>query len=168
MGEDEAGRFAAACGEALRRAYRDLSRPRFDFVWEAVEREPCADVLRDLSAVCPVEDDTDVNCDVCFTYIARCERVLTVRLSMVGPYAMAYATGPDGFGEVSPVVAPEQCAGPGEAEVLGIVARHGFLLPTVEWLEREVRIALREDTDSVPLHAALFEPDGDLPWRRAG
>lgn len=72
----------------LRSAYGNFEVPRRHSVLQAVNRDPYAALRLELSAIGELEDDTDDNCDVCFTYFVRGDRLLIVKLSMVGRYAV--------------------------------------------------------------------------------
>ena len=66
----------------------------------------------------------------------------------------------DGFGEGS-LVLPSQPAGTThQARVASVLNSHGFVLETL------VPLALAKDRAEVTLYAALFEPEGDVPWPR--
>lgn len=150
----------------LRQSYGDFRSPRLHFVMAAADRQPFEGVLRDLAQTYPVEEDTDLDCDVCFTYIVRAGQPLVVKLSLVGPYAVILSFGSDGFGEGS-LVLPSQPAGTtDQARVASVLNSHGFVLVPVEHLETLVPLALAKDRAEVTLYAALFEPEGDVPWPR--
>jgi hypothetical protein len=133
--------------EQLRKSYGDPDAPRRDFALAAADREPFARVRSDLSAIGPVLDDTDVNDDVCFTYIVGQQPPLVVKLSMVGPYAVVLSS----RGELltHPVLA-------------GVLRKHGFILPSRDILESMVPISFPGRSEPATLYAALFEPEGSL------
>lgn len=148
-------------------AYGDLGAPSLGFVREAVDREPAGAVLRELSQRWAVEDDTEINYEVCHTYVLRGSRTVVVKLSFVGPYAVVVSLAPGETGRGELVLAGPP-AGSMEAEVVSVVTAHGFSLVPANHLETSVRVALVEGCDAVTLYAALFEPEGDLPWKRHG
>jgi hypothetical protein len=139
----------------LRKAYGDLTTPRRDFAREMVQRDPYSALLLDLSSAGDTEDDTDINHEVAFTYFVRGNRLLIVKLSMVGPYAVVLAFGDDGHGRGELITRP---AGPFESRVLDLVAAHGFRLVPAEHLETPVPLAVVSGRAEVSLYAALFEP----------
>jgi hypothetical protein len=131
-----------------------------------VRREPYSPLFDELARKFPVEDDTDINDDVCFTFLVTAARVLAVKLSMVGPYAVVMAVSsaePDA--PLTVVPGPDAAANDDERAVLRILGRHGFRVLTEEELERSVRFTL-EDAEIVPLYRALFAFEGLLPWKR--
>lgn len=154
----------SASREQLRRSYGSLSEPKRHFVLSAANRRPFEDVLAELSRSYPVDDDTDINCDVCFTFIVRGEQPLIVKLSMVGPYAVVLSFGADGLGRGSLVGEPGDADG-FAGRVVSAVESHGFFRPSADQLETPVPIALVPGRAEVPLYAALFEPEGEAPWR---
>jgi hypothetical protein len=152
----------------LRASYGDFRSPRLHFVMATADRQPFEGVLLDLAQVCPVEDDTDLNCDVCFTYIVRADQPLVVKLSLVGPYAVILSFGSDGYGEGSLVVPAQPAGTTDEARVFSVLNSHGFILVPADHLETLVPLALAKDRTEVTLYAALFEPEGEVPWPHDG
>ncbi len=139
----------------LRKAYGDPTAPRRDFTREMVKREPYSALLLDLSSAGDVEDDTDINHEVAFTYFVRGNRLLIVKLSMIGPYAVVLAFGDDGHGRAELITRP---AGPFESQVLDLVVAHGFRIVPAEHLTTPVPLAVVPGRAEVSLYAALFEP----------
>ncbi|GAA2208749.1 hypothetical protein GCM10009850_042070 [Nonomuraea monospora] len=152
----------AALRDCLARAYGDLDHPTWHFVTEMAARQPYADVLRRLRADGEVTDDTDVNCDVSFTYLARRRRYLTVRLSMVGPYAAILSSGADGLGPFQVISTRDQCADASEQAIFDLVSRSGFVILSREELQERMPISLRETGRPSTVYAAFFEPDGHI------
>lgn len=159
-------RVPAAYVEQLRRSYGSLTSPKFHFVQEVANREPFTRVLDELSELAPVEDDTDTNCDVCFTLILSSLLPLIVKLSMVGPYAVVLFFGDDGLAAQGRLLSPDEPHGMGDVveKVFEILSNHGFVLPDADSLELPVPIALADDGGETTLYAALFEPAGAIPW----
>jgi hypothetical protein len=154
--------------EQLRKSYGDLSSPKRHFVLEAANRQPFETVMRELSRWCEVEDDTDINCDVCFTLIMRCAPPLIVKLSMVGPYALVLSFGEDGLAAQGKTLSPERSSDPpGIADrVFEVLAEEGFIVVPEEQMEAMVPVAFSDNDTETSLYAALFEPEGDVPWLR--
>ncbi|MBP2337987.1 hypothetical protein JOF41_004165 [Saccharothrix coeruleofusca] len=150
----------------LRQSYGDLSSPQRRFALEMANRQPFEGIAHELAEVGPVADDTDINCDVCFTYIVHAERPLSVKLSMVGPYAVVLSSALDG--QRGTVLVPARPpTGTPEARVMSVVAAHGFVIVPDEHLEARVPLAVGEGRDEVTLYAALFEPEGEVFWKAA-
>ncbi|MFJ8579659.1 hypothetical protein [Micromonospora sp. NPDC093277] len=139
--DGDGGSVHAVYREQLLKSYGSLTDPVFHFVWNVADRKPYGEVFRRLSSICPVEDDTDINCDVCFTFIVRCERVLIVKLSMIGPYAVVLAFGPDGLSSTAELVScsAEDVRGTTEDEVLRVLRDQGFIFVPRDHLETMVR-----------------------------
>ncbi|SDP93678.1 hypothetical protein [Lentzea jiangxiensis] len=162
MGKSRSATSIRSLYEAdLRKAYGDVAAPRRDFAREMVKRDPYSALLLDLSATGETEDDTDINHEVAFTYFVRGSRLLLVKLSMVGPYAVVLAFGEDGCGAGELLSRP---AGPFESRVLDLVQVHGLRLVPVHHLETPVPLAVVPGRDEVTLYAALFEPEAEPPW----
>ncbi len=153
----------AAYVEQLRKCYGDLSSPRREFALEAAGREPFKGILDELSALGDVTDDTDVNCDVCFTFIVDVESPLIVKLSMVGPYAAVLSFGRDGLASRGMLLTPRNARH--VDDIFTLLQYHGFILPTADVLQSSVPIAFPGGSQVATLYAALFEPEGELPWR---
>ncbi|MEU3273967.1 hypothetical protein ABZ639_24280 [Saccharomonospora sp. NPDC006951] len=125
--------------------------------------QSCEGVLHDLARDYAVDDDTDLNCDVCFTYIVRAARPLVCKLSLAGPYAVILACGADDSGAGS-LVSPFQAGETADvARVASVLNSHGFMLVPAAHLETPVPLALVPGCEEVTLYAALFEPEGEVP-----
>jgi hypothetical protein len=148
--------------ECLLRSYGDLADPKRHFVGEVVARQPYADILTGLAESGEVNDDTDVNCDVSFTYIARRRRYLTVRLSMVGPYAAILSSGADGLSPFHVISARDQCEDASEQAVFDLIDESGFKILSDGELREKVPIRLRKGGPVSTIYAAFFEPDGRI------
>jgi hypothetical protein len=172
MAEAETNRreVPAAYVEHLRSSYGSLTSPTRHFVLDTANRAPFTQVLRDLAELAPVEDDTDINCDVCFTLIMTGVPPLFVKLSMVGPYAVVLLFGDDGLADQGRLLLPHRPHDTGDLveKVFAILLNHGFVLPDAGLLESPAPITLTDDDGETLLYAALFEPDGDIPWPTEG
>ncbi|MEU2174960.1 hypothetical protein ABZ552_12125 [Nocardia sp. NPDC019219] len=165
MGKRRGKTTVSSYEDQLRESYRDFAAPKFRFVRDVTDQQPFGGVLKDLSAIGPVIDDTDTNCDVCFTFVVRGEQqFLSVRLSMVGPYAVILSFGADGCGKTALIGSGQPQMRPAEAAVVSVVTAHGFTLVPAHHLETCVPIALVRGREEVTLYAALFEPGAEVPW----
>jgi len=131
-----------------------------DFVSAATRGQPYRDLVRDLSLEAGLTDDTDVNCDVCFSYVVEAEPLLFVRLSMVGPYALLERLGPDGGREL--ITTGKDCASGTERAVHHLLVRHGLTLPSAAQLAAPVELDLPYVEDASVYHA-LFTQEGTPP-----
>lgn len=149
---------------AIAEKYQSLDEPRFDFVTDALDERPYAAVVRSLSKISNVEQDTDTNDDVSFGYLLSDGREqLFLQLSMVGPYATLRRLPADGTAilldpgrsaltayERSVVETLQQAA----VTVLGEIA-----------LSRSIDLKLfNTATNRVKIYQALFSDIEDLPW----
>lgn len=155
----------SAFRECIVRAYGSPGEPDWGFVRGVVARNPYGPLFDELALRFTVTDDTDVNCDVSFTFLITGKRVLSLKLSMVGPYAVVLAvTGTDPDAPLKVIARLEDCADDDERALFQLVTRHGFRILTTDELETSTRFKL-EDTDIVPLYRALFAFEGPLPWK---
>lgn len=165
MGQ-HAKKLPPMCERQLREAYGDFAKPDFGFVLKAMRNEAAAVVFRDLAKSYRVDDDTDVNYHVCFTYVVQLERQVIVKLSMVGPYALIAAIDVDGREGGRGVLIDEgRSASADEARVAEIVIAHGFSTLSADELSLPVPLSF-SDRDEATLYAALFEPAGEMSWIR--
>lgn len=153
--------------EQLRRAYGDLNNPRRSFALDCLRRAPYKAVFAQLAQNVPAVDGTDINSDVCFTYILEWSPVLIVKLSMVGPYAVILSFGGNGLDVSAELHFPGEGGEQGAClRVVGeVLAEHGFVLPSRSHLEHPVPMSI-DGHSSASLYAALFEPRGLIPWMR--
>ncbi|MCC9312499.1 hypothetical protein LN042_36530 [Kitasatospora sp. RB6PN24] len=148
--------------QRLYEAYGDVDHPRRSFVRTVARQEPYRDAVSELSASSPtLVDDTDVNCDVAFSYIIETpDGPLFLRLSMVGPYAM-FARDRDGaLGHV--IASESDCTSDLERDVVRALLRHGIMLLSEAQLVAPAELNL-PDLDQVSVYSALFAPEEEAP-----
>lgn len=137
-------------------AYRDLHAPRRGFVRTAESQQPYQDLVVRLAALAPVVDDTDVNCDVCFTYLIGGDSSLLLRISMVGPYAMLEADrGAAGPGLIASAA---DCTSNLEQSLLALLTQHGIPLLSRPALATAVDLCL-PGVPRATVYNALFAPE---------
>ncbi len=149
----------AALRLSLQEAYRDLQAPQRRFVLDRSARNPytaqIAEAARLLEAV--FEEDTDVNCDVCFTYYVTPQRdpgrPLILRLSMIGPYAVLVAVDVTTNHSVH-IGSERDCLSAQEVAIYRWLTRHYRFLDA-----DELAAVSPVEVDGAPLsfYAALFE-----------
>jgi hypothetical protein len=163
---DQAGGMSAY-RECMTRSYGSLEHPNWGFVSETVARDPYRSLLTELERELPVEDDTDINDDVCFTYLVRARRYLSVKLSMVGPYALMLGVGNDADGLSQVIADSVDCADDTEHKVLELITRHGFIVLSARQLEQRVPITFG-GKGGFTVYEGFFSQEDLLPWRPAG
>ncbi|MEV8349720.1 hypothetical protein ACFVTT_21065 [Streptomyces niveus] len=136
-------------------AYENADRPKRAFALTAVHRDPYRGLVDALAGKAEVTDDTDINCDVCFSYLVESDGLYVVRLSMVGRYAI--------FGRVNgattePVSSQVECSSDFERDVLRLLGTYDFQTLTESQLAEPVRLALPE-IERPTLRNALFFPE---------
>ncbi|WP_329429473.1 hypothetical protein OG339_12770 [Streptosporangium sp. NBC_01495] len=152
----------SAFHEAMRRTYGSLEEPQFHFVQEVFNRTPYREIMEALSSKYQIIDDTDINCEVCFTYMVQCERYLAVRLSMVAPYASIFSTGIDGFGKIESISSLADCAGEGEIEVYETLSANGFKILSMDDLKSIVKMHKDDNRTTTTVYSAFFGSDEDV------
>jgi hypothetical protein len=156
----------AAFRECIVRSYGSVERPNWSFVNDVVSRNPYDGLTEELARFGHLEDDTDVNCDVSFTYLVRRrQRPISVRLSMVGPYALllvATSDHPDGPLDVISTV--DDAGSQDERAIVELLDQQGFKVMSGETLERTIRFSLNNE-QVAPLYRALFSFEEEIPWR---
>ncbi|GAA2790497.1 hypothetical protein GCM10010441_14540 [Kitasatospora paracochleata] len=146
----------------VRDAYGDPARPQRAFARTVERTRPYAPLVAELAALGELTDDTDINCEVCFSYLLEADPALVVRLSMVGPYALLGRARADGGLDL---VGPDaDDSGPVEPEVLRLLARHGLKLLSPAQLTDPVDLAL-PDVGRPTVYSALFAPEEETPPR---
>lgn len=138
--------------ELLVRYFGTATAPDYGRTPELLARDPYRRVREQLQALCArVLDLTDLNYDLAAVYALEQRSGLpTVRLSLVGPYAVVL--GPKGDLH-------------DDKDVAALLAGEGFqVLRDRELLEQPVHYWGPEFIG--PLYEFLFEFDQGLPWRR--
>lgn len=156
----------AAFHESIIRSYGSTTNPNWSFVNDIVSRDPYGGVAEELARFGEVEDDTDVNCDVSFTYLVRRpQRPISVRLSMVGPYALVLVvTSDDPDAPLDVVAAVDDADSADERAIVELLDGQGFTVLSSQTLERSIPFSL-DGEQFAPLYRALFSFEGLIPWR---
>lgn len=141
-------RIPAAIEEMVVRYFGSSALPDYSRTPELLTREPYNAVREQLSTLSPVVDLTDINRDLGFVYVLDRPNGPTVRLSVVGPFAVV--TDEDGA-----VVPPE--------DVSTLLVAEGFQLLDERTLELPVRLWSGFER---PLYEFVFEFDEGFPWDR--
>lgn len=151
----------AAYRECILRSYGSFDRPSWHFVAEVASRDPYVEIREEMSTFCDVRDDTDVNCDVCFTLIVQ-PQGLVVRLSMVGPYAAIFAI-ETGKAELPRVIASfGDCQTDSERSLFRILASNGFIALSEEEMRKRLPLRLVAGEETCSIYAAFFETESEL------
>lgn len=157
MDEDEIIAF-------IRDKYGSLESPNFSFVEDAISRQPYQALIRRLSRVFSVEEDTDPNDDVSFMYVLTSgRRQWLLRMSMLGPYAVLFRLNDEDEPEL--VWDDWQATSDSEKEALGILSDMGIRVMSLEELSLRVPLTLfNADPGNVRVYQALFTDTDVLPW----
>ncbi|WP_411113639.1 hypothetical protein [Streptomyces sp. 029-5] len=142
----------------IQNAYEDIGAPRRSFVSSVEYSQPYADLVHVLSEVAELTDDTDVNCDVCFSYVLKSDGLYFVRLSMVGLYATFERL--HGRGGVDLVASRKDCSSDFERDVFRLLTARGFHVLSESELNSAVDLALPGIDHVVTVRNAIFSPEG--------
>ncbi|MFJ2646193.1 hypothetical protein ACIO1C_05620 [Streptomyces sp. NPDC087420] len=141
----------------IQNAYEDIGAPRRSFVSSVEQSQPYGDLVHALSRVAELNDDTDVNCDVCFSYMLKSDGLYFVRLSMVGLYAFERL---HGRGGADLVTSRKDCSSDFERDVFQFLTVRGFRVLSEGELNSAVDLALPGiDNDAVTVRNAIFSPE---------
>lgn len=149
-----------ALTQDVQKAYEDVSAPRRAFVTAAELRQPYQALRADLATVVSeLTDDTDVNCDVCFSYLLASSGLHFVRLSMVGPYAAVARLESDGAPEY---ITPGRGArSEVERDVFRLLESHGLQVLSESQLGTDIGLTL-PDVRQAKVYNALFSPEEEF------
>ncbi|GGF04147.1 hypothetical protein [Hymenobacter cavernae] len=80
---------------ALIAAYGSAAHPNYAFVTKALRQQPYQAIVAELRQQFSVEDITEPNYDVAFSYVVHAEREYGLQLSMVAKYFLLFPFGPN-------------------------------------------------------------------------
>ncbi|WP_406303486.1 hypothetical protein OHA61_15325 [Streptomyces sp. NBC_00885] len=142
----------------IQNAYEDIGAPRRSFVSAVEQSQPYRDLVHALSEVAELNDDTDVNCDVCFSYVLESDGLYFVRLSMVGLYATFERL--HGHGGADLVTSRKDCSSDFERDVFRLLTARGFHVLSEGELNSVVDLAPPDiDNGAVTVRNAIFSPE---------
>jgi hypothetical protein len=153
--------------EYARRAYGDLQTPDFGFFQEALATRPWDSLVGRLQLFLRVEDWTDREDDVSFSYVldtGRRSRGWLLWLSAVGPFALLVYSPTDEDivrSEVVTGVDPERR--PEEKRIVTAIQEAGVRLLSAEEIETTVDFRPLDGRFPASLFMMLFG-DSDVPW----
>ncbi|WP_372346882.1 hypothetical protein [Streptomyces sp. KL116D] len=151
------GSSAAGYSDRVRES---LVTPRRAFALTATRRQPYRDLVEDLAGIADLTDDTDINCDVCFSYVVGSRPPYFIRLSMVGAYAAFARVNPSGGAEfIFPGEAP---LSEYERDVLRLFEVRRIRVLSRDQLNAAIDLKLPE-IEHVKVYNALFSPEEEMP-----
>ncbi|MER7754977.1 hypothetical protein [Kitasatospora sp. NPDC097643] len=153
--------MTAAFEEFARRAYGSLGHPTYHQIVKLLERDPYQPFRAALPQSWQVEDITDENCDVASVWrIGWAGGGAVLRLSVVGPYATAFALHPDGYETGQCLFPADEASGPEPGTELHRLAEltraAGFALLSGADLARTIPLQLPDADGPVTLYQAFF------------
>jgi hypothetical protein len=155
-----------------RRAYGDLQKPDYSFFSEALETLPWRPVIDQLRQFLRVEDWTDREDDVSFSYVLkpghRARAAWLLWLSAVGPFALLTYGLADTELERGHVLTEPRAEGPAEeARIVQVLRDAGLQLLSAEEVESTV-VDFRPWNGKFPASTfVLLFGDTDVPWWHA-
>ncbi|WNZ64002.1 hypothetical protein QEG98_10075 [Myxococcus sp. MxC21-1] len=144
--------------------YGSLVKPRFDFVEVELKKDPHALLCERISRIAEVEDLTNVNDDVCFSYRLRStDGVLWLRVSMVGPYFVLMRIA--ALGAHGRFVEPGGLKEGVEGQIFEMCVQEGLVPIDRETCERPIEMLMfKTEPERVRVFNALFTDADLLPW----
>ena len=153
--------------EIVTGTYKSLEHPDFSFVKKGFSSRPYDPLIKRLRDYAAVEECTEAEDDVCFSYFLKGRDSLwKLDLSLVGPFGL--------FVRLKARIGTEDflCAGKGdlngyERKILDLLKNSGIKLLTVKDLSQEVPMTLfNTGKGKVCLYQALFSDREALPWQQ--
>lgn len=150
---------------AICTAYKSLEEPDFSFVKKVFSARPYDPLIKRLRDYAVVEECTEGEEDVCFSFFLKGQRSLwKLDLSVVGPFAI--------FVRLKSRIAREDFLYYGksdamgfEVKVLDLLKGAGIKLMTVDELSEQMPMTLyNTNRERVRLYQALFSDRDSLPW----
>lgn len=145
--------------------YGSLEKPRFDFVGTEYEKDTYVSLRAGISRIAQLEDLTDVNDDVSFSYRVKEPDggVLWLRVSMVGPYFILVKY--DSPGARGRLVEPSPEMKGTEKQIFDMCVEAGLEPIDRETCERPIRMLMfKTEPERVRIFNALFTDSDLLPW----
>lgn len=149
----------------IQNAYEDISAPKRNFARTASRCQPYRDLIDTLGQIATVTDDTDINCDVCFSYVVESGTIYFVRLSMVGLYATVARV--HDSGNVDLIASRKELSSKFERDVSRLLQSYGFSVLSEDQLNAIVDLMLPGLT-RVKVYNALFSPEEELSLKERG
>jgi hypothetical protein len=149
-----------------RRAYRDLQDPDYGFVAEALAAQPWRPVVDQLRQFLRVEDWTDREDDVSFSYVLKAGRrspVWLLWLSAVGPFALLACPADTELGRADVVTAPRADGPAEETRIIRVLREARLRLLTAAVVESTVDFRPPDGRFPTSVFVLLFG-DSDVPW----
>lgn len=146
-------------------AYKSLEHPDFSFVKRMQSARPYEPVIRKLRDYAAIEQISEADDDVCFSYLLKGRNTLwKLDLSLVGPFAI--------FVRLKSKVTEQDFLYPGKGDLVGfetkivdIVKTSGVKLMTPSELAIPMPMTLfNTEKNNVRLYQALFSDREQLPW----
>ena len=149
---------------AIVQAYGDLSDPDFSFVQRTYEKRPYAGLEAALQADVAVEENTDLNDDVCVSLLlSDSGRRWSLLLSLIDRYAVFMRVDSRGASEVLGQEIPNLSKT--EGRILEVLSAYSVLPLGADILNTPVRLRLQNtDEEDVCFFQALFVDCEVLPW----
>lgn len=137
---------------ALIAAYGSAAHPNYAFVAKALRQQPYQVVITALRQQFSVEDITEPNYDVAFSYVVHAERAYELQLSMVAKYFLLFPFGPNRTTEPlleAPRTEQEQC-------LFSVLQANGFVTLDEATLGQVTKLIDVESGQPLSLYEALF------------
>jgi hypothetical protein len=153
--------------DVLASAYKNLDQPDFGFVRKVFSARPYDPLIKRMRDYAVVEECTEAEDDVCFSYLLKGRNALwKLDLSVVGPYGIFVRLRNRVEAEDFIVYSRDDLTG-FEVKIADLLKRGGVKLLSMEELSVAMPMTLYNTVrEKVRLYQALFSDRDRLPWER--
>ena len=164
LGEGGASSYAKYL-DVLASAYKNLDQPDFGFVRKVFSARPYDPLIKRMRDYAVVEECTEAEDDVCFSYLLKGRNALwKLDLSVVGPFGIFVRLRNRVEAEDFIVYSREDLTG-FEVKMADLLKRAGVKLLSMDELSVAMPMTLyNTGRDKVRLYQALFSDRDRLPW----
>ena len=147
--------------QAVLERYKSLEQPDFSFVSKISNSRPYEPLIKELREVFDIEETTDINEDVSFSYmLSNSNNKWVIELSMVGLYAVVLRILEGGSIQL---VASSICEF--ERKIIYLLDKYKFRVLQRRELEQPISLKLcNTEPGDVFMYQALFSDTDILPW----
>jgi hypothetical protein len=151
--------------DVLASAYKNLDQPDFGFVRKVFSARPYDPLIKRMRDYAVVEECTEAEDDVCFSYLLKGRNALwKLDLSVVGPYGIFVRLRNRVESEDFIVYSRDDLTG-FEVKMADLLKRAGVKLLSMDELNVAMPMTLyNTGRDKVRLYQALFSDRDRLPW----
>jgi len=142
--------------------YKSFDKPDFQFVSKAVDENPYANIVQEISNIVDVNENTDINDDVCFSYLLKYKNNMwALQFSMIGLFGVFMRVN----NNCNTLLTQLTENGIIENQIIDNLLNNHIQLLDQELLEMPVNISLfNTESDNTKIYQMLFSDMDFLPW----